>query len=107
MTYKQLLREVRSLGDLVEEIMLRLNELSYVKYANISYKFIEDKKVQTLYSASGRDYRMPSSPNILINQWHILDMGKYFFGNNQDTLWDSEDVQKKYDNAKAIHNEIV
>ena len=107
MTYKQLLREVRSLGDLVEEIMLRLNELSYVKYANISYKFIEDKKVQTLYSASGRDHRMPSSPNILINQWHIFDMGKYFFGNKQDTLWDSEDVQKKYDNAKAIHNEVV
>lgn len=106
-TYKQLLREVRSLGDLVEEIMLRLNELSYVKYANISYKFIEDKKVQTIYSASGRDHRMPSSPNILINQWHIFDMGKYFFGNKQDTLWDSEDVQKKYDNAKAIHNEVV
>ena len=34
-------------------------------------------------------------------------MGKYFFGNNQDTIWDSEDIKNKHDNARAIHNEIV
>ena len=44
-TYKQLLREVSSLGYLIEEIMLRINELSYVGYANISYKFKDTDKI--------------------------------------------------------------
>ena len=44
-TYKQLLREISTIGDLVDEIILRLNELSYVGYANISYKFKDTDKI--------------------------------------------------------------
>ena len=45
---------------------------------------------------------MPVSPNYMITERDVLKMGKYFFSNDSDTVWDSDMNNEMHDNVRPI-----
>ena len=106
-TFSRLNMEVGAFSDILEDAMLELDQLADVTQANMSYqlnggKNDDAKEFIQLYTQQGRDGKMPVSPNYMITERDVLKMGKYFFSNDSDIVWDSDRNNEMHDNVRPI-----